>query len=157
MSRKIRFVLTRDLDMPIGGIKQIYRQTDILNENGFDAAVVVQEEGFRCTWFNNRTRVIAADKFDGLDGDFVVLSELVKKMPKLKGIDSCRVAVYAQNPFGVLEGYGGIGNQMSFYKSRVDALMCVSEHSERVLPLLVPWVPIHRIRYSFDREPFGLG
>ena len=46
-----------DKDYPVGGIRVIYRHVDLLNRNGFDAAVLHRLHPFRCTWFENETRV----------------------------------------------------------------------------------------------------
>ncbi len=40
---------------PTGGVKQIYRQVDILNANGYEAAVVHGKKNFRVNWFVNDT------------------------------------------------------------------------------------------------------
>lgn len=41
-----------------GGVKQIYRQVDILNKNGFNASVLHGKKGFRITWFENSTKIV---------------------------------------------------------------------------------------------------
>ena len=46
-----------DKDYPVGGIRVIYRHVDTLNRNGFDAFVLHHYYPFRCTWFENTTRV----------------------------------------------------------------------------------------------------
>jgi glycosyltransferase involved in cell wall biosynthesis len=46
-----------DKDYPVGGIRAIYRHVDILNRQGFDAFVLHHYYPFRCTWFENTTRV----------------------------------------------------------------------------------------------------
>ena len=46
-----------DKDYPVGGIRVIYRHVDLLNRNGFDAFVLHHYFPFRCTWFENETRV----------------------------------------------------------------------------------------------------
>lgn len=46
-----------DKDYPVGGIRVVYRHVDLLNRNGFDAAVLHRLHPFRCTWFENETRV----------------------------------------------------------------------------------------------------
>jgi glycosyltransferase involved in cell wall biosynthesis len=53
---KIYFICPRS-KKPIGGIKQIYRQVDILNENGFNAVILHKKTKYRCTWFKNNTKV----------------------------------------------------------------------------------------------------
>ena len=64
MKPKIRFILTRDENLPTGGVKQSYRQVDVLNANGFDAAVVMGRGEGRCTWFENTTRVLDYDDLE---------------------------------------------------------------------------------------------
>lgn len=57
MKQKLYFICT-DNKKPVGGIKQLYRQVDILNENGFDAFIVHRKKGFRHQWFQNDTKII---------------------------------------------------------------------------------------------------
>ncbi len=47
-----------DNPKPSGGIKQIYRQVDVLNANGFEAYILHENEGFKCRWFKNSTPVV---------------------------------------------------------------------------------------------------
>ena len=59
MNKKPRLLfICDDVNSPTGGIKQIYRQVDILNSNGFNAYVLHRYYGFKCTWFNNQTQVV---------------------------------------------------------------------------------------------------
>lgn len=57
MEKKLYFICTDD-KQPIGGIKQLYRQVDILNNNGFNAFIVHRKKGFRHQWFKNETKII---------------------------------------------------------------------------------------------------
>ncbi len=52
------YFICPDLNTPSGGIKQIYRQVDILNKNGFNAYILHKTPNFRCTWFSNSTKVL---------------------------------------------------------------------------------------------------
>jgi glycosyltransferase involved in cell wall biosynthesis len=52
------FFLCPDNDIPSGGVKQIYRQVDLLNENGFDAYVIHNRENYRASWFKNETKIL---------------------------------------------------------------------------------------------------
>lgn len=56
------YYLCPDNNHPTGGVRVIYRHVDILNQNGFEAYVLHQTRGFRCTWFFNDTK-IAYTKF----------------------------------------------------------------------------------------------
>lgn len=57
MEKKLYFICT-DNKKPVGGIKQLYRQVDILNNNGFNAFIVHRKKGFRHMWFQNETKII---------------------------------------------------------------------------------------------------
>ena len=57
MSQPRIFFVTPDINSPTGGIKQLYRQVDVLNNNGFDAFILHQKAGFKCTWFKNDTKI----------------------------------------------------------------------------------------------------
>lgn len=64
------YFLCPDSNKPAGGIKKIYRQVDILNEAGFKAYVLHEMPNFRCSWFNNKTKITYNKSF---------YSELYKK------------------------------------------------------------------------------
>lgn len=55
-SRRIFFICP-DTNTPSGGVKQLYRQVDILNKNGFRAFILHGKYGFKCKWFDNATSV----------------------------------------------------------------------------------------------------
>ncbi|WP_300490470.1 glycosyltransferase [Flavobacterium sp.] len=56
MKQKIYFICP-DTKTPIGGIKQLYRQVDILNRNNFNAVILHKKRHFRHKWFENTTRL----------------------------------------------------------------------------------------------------
>ncbi len=56
-NRRILFICP-DIKRAVGGIKQLYRQVDLLNKNGFKAFIVHSKYGFRSTWFENSTPVL---------------------------------------------------------------------------------------------------
>lgn len=56
MKRKIYFICPTT-KAPIGGIKQLYRQVDILNRNGFNAVILHNKRNFRHKWFENNTKI----------------------------------------------------------------------------------------------------
>lgn len=51
-----------DLKTAAGGIKQIYRQVDVLNEVGYKAYVLHESPFFKCTWFHNNTKIVHSKK-----------------------------------------------------------------------------------------------
>ena len=51
-SRRLLFVCYPDTNHPIGGVKQIYRQVELLGA-GWDAYVLQEQPGFRANWFSS--------------------------------------------------------------------------------------------------------
>ena len=69
-----------------GGITHLYRQADILTRNGFDAAVVHKERGFRPAWFDSKTRIVHGDDLKLAPDDYVVIPEVFAPQPFAKGV-----------------------------------------------------------------------
>lgn len=76
--KRILFV-TPDINSPTGGIKQLYRQVDVLNNNGYEAFILHKKGGFRCTWFKNDTKVLY--NFRSLD----IIDKFLNKENKKRG------------------------------------------------------------------------
>jgi len=78
--------LCPDINKPSGGIKQIYRQVDILNNNGFNAFVLHEVPNFKCTWFNNKTQIIynydVFSEIGKFENQSVTLKSSLKKLKK---------------------------------------------------------------------------
>lgn len=51
------FFLSPDNKSATGGIKQLYRQVDVLNNNGFEAYILHKKLGHRSVWFENNTKI----------------------------------------------------------------------------------------------------
>ncbi len=152
---RIFFVMNDAIDVPYGGVKQAHRMIDVLCEQGFDAAVIMPRKGFRCTWFPNETPIVFSGDVQLSKDDWLILPEVLKDVPPIEGADKCHMVVYAQNPFYITAAFGGPMNFAKFYREKAEAVMCVSDHSVDAIKKLMPDVEPLRIRYSFDREPFG--
>lgn len=59
--RRLLFIAF-DTHTASGGIKQLYRQVDVLNKNGFRAYIVHGIYGFKCTWFDNATPILYSSR-----------------------------------------------------------------------------------------------
>ena len=70
------YVLSPENNKPSGGIKILYRHVDVLNRNGIDAALLHQNSGFRCSWFENETRIAYLDNKQLSATDFLVIREI---------------------------------------------------------------------------------
>lgn len=184
MEKKIYFICT-DTKQPIGGIKQLYRQVDILNENGFDACIVHRKKGFRHKWFKNNTKIIYnLSIYDSIDK--IILKKKIKPFKVFKNfLRSKNDDIIDKNGILVIpEIYGPyisklnkdiekvIFNQNCYYTFNnckiVDpkkksiyldekflASIVVSEDSKKYLEYTFPKSTTHRIHLGINTDMFS--
>jgi glycosyltransferase involved in cell wall biosynthesis len=146
------YYLTRDYDVPSGGIRTIYRHVDVLNEAGIPAAVLHQRRGFRCTWFSHRTRTTDVRSSPLGPDDLLVVPETdATVLPRLPA--GTRHVVFNQS--GHLTWDRDPDRVTGHYLHSPDlaGVMVVSDHSEELLGYAFGR-PVHRIRLSIDPELF---
>lgn len=51
------YVICPNRNFAVGGIKQLYRLVDVLNEIGYNAFIIHGKRNFRVTWFQNNTPI----------------------------------------------------------------------------------------------------
>ncbi len=141
---------------PSGGIKQLYRQTDILNRNGFNAAVLHRTPGFRHTWFENRTRIVYAPDLTFTTDDFLVIPEVFG--PQLatfaRGV---RQVVFNQNCYRTFAMYGIEEDESvaSYLDPEVVAVIAASDDAMRYLAYAFPAVRLYQISLGVDASLFS--
>ena len=78
-SRRLLFVCYPDTNHPIGGVKQIYRQVELLHGAGWDSYVLQEQPGFRADWFSSKAPVLDLEAYKAsppsADKDLLVLPE----------------------------------------------------------------------------------
>ena len=101
-SRRLLFVCYPDTNHPIGGVKQIYRQVELLHREGWDAFVLQEQPGFRADWFSSEAPVLDLESYKAsppsADTDLLVLPETwLSNVPRyLPGIPK---VIFNQNAF----------------------------------------------------------
>ncbi|NVN92408.1 MAG: glycosyltransferase [Desulfuromonadales bacterium] len=60
-------------------MKVIYEHVDILNKHGYEAYVLHETEGFRCSWFENSTKIAYVEDVKLGEKDFLVFPEVHTK------------------------------------------------------------------------------
>ncbi|MGH9159510.1 MAG: glycosyltransferase [Vicinamibacteraceae bacterium] len=140
---------------PTGGQKHTYRHVDILTSHGYEAYVFHLREGFQLTWFDHGTRVIGPSELKRLydpSRDYVVLPEdLMRETEAFPG----RLVIFDKNAFTGLTALGANATPASPHLSkRVVAVLCVSEHNERLLRFVHPELPIYRVRSEIRPDLF---
>lgn len=141
---RIRVLCLPDQTKPIGGVKQLHRLVEALQQLGHDAAVVSETDGFRPDWFASTapTRSLRscqqAGDFARADTVLVVPETYLEvEWASFHGVDLSHLpqVVYNQNVF---YSYGtGKSPQAAlerFYdRAHVLQVLCVSDHSHRFL------------------------
>jgi glycosyltransferase involved in cell wall biosynthesis len=154
------YVLCPDHDQPSGGIKQLYRHVDILNRNGFDAWVLHQARGFRCTWFDNRTRVVyVPDVMRSILRDrssYLVIPEIYG--PEIADFaPGVKKVMFNQSGYLTFTGYSldKRSTDSPYLDRDVVAALVVSEDTRRYLEYVFPHLEVTRIHNGVDTSRFA--
>lgn len=100
--RRLLFVCYPDTNHPIGGVKQIYRQVELLHQAGWEAYVLQEQLGFRVDWFRSDAPVLDLETYKAsspsAERDVIVLPEtwLTNVPSYLPGIPKI---IFNQNAF----------------------------------------------------------
>ncbi len=160
------YVLSPENDQPSGGIKILYRHADVLNRCGMDAAVLHQKSGFRCTWFENDTRVAYLPDVRITEDDFLVVPEIYgpniaalggmpgigRKLRKVIFNQNCRYTFLGQALDTVLQKNFSLPYTQT---SEFAGAMVVSEDSKQYLEYTFPGLDVWRIHNAINVERFG--
>jgi glycosyltransferase involved in cell wall biosynthesis len=167
-----------DKDYPVGGIRAIYRHVDVLNRNGFDAFVLHHYFPFRCTWFENETRVAHQVRNRSLGarvarrvrrslgrptstalpleaGDVLAVPEVMPGLAdQAPGVPK---VVFNQNAYLTFAPYTLEVEPQSLAYRRPDVLgaIVVSEDSRSYLETLFPDLLVRRLHYGIDPQLFA--
>lgn len=145
-----------DYDVACGGIRVAYRHVDILNQAGIRAAVLHHRPGFRCTWFQNQTRIAwSPDTVIGPE-DMVVVGEL--SISLLQCLDSQRRFVVF-NQSGHLTWQREREAEVDRYMKHpgLAAILVVSSHSLEMMRFAAPSANVVRLHNSIDPSRFFPG
>ena len=147
-----------DDNAPNGGIRKIYNHADVLNRNGFEAAVVHLKPGFRCSWFRNETRVIYAQTVRPNPDDFIVAAEVFGPDIALTA-PGIRKVIFNQNCYNTFVHYplGKEGRQTPYLHPDIVATITVSDDGVSYLRYAFPSARILKIRPGVDTTLFHPG
>jgi len=172
------FLLCPDSQQPIGGIKIIYQQVDILNKLGYQAFVLHTIKGFRCQWFENKTAIayfndttldaedvlwVPENAFEGLFKKLGAGERWFRKATKRYKykhtiIDlwnlPCRMWVFNQGAyitFDVFPADTSLQTIRNAY-SKTELVICASDNAQQYLRLLFPDLPVKRLHFALNNE-----
>lgn len=149
-------VLCPDLNSATGGVKMLYRHVDILNKNGFSAAILHQQQGFRCTWFENQTRVVYISDVSAGNVDFLVVPEAYGPGIAQFGRGINKV-IFNQNAYYTFKHYSLAKDDLTTPYRHLDvvAALVVSEDNKAYLQYVFPDLPIFRVHYCVNKLLFN--
>ncbi len=136
---------------PSGGVRKLYHCVDTLNDAGLDAAIVHARPGFRCSWFENTTRVISASELTLGPRDIFVV-------PEVYGRSICnlppnvRQVIFNQNAYLTLSS---LQNGLAYaapYTNNPDLalVLVVSQDNADVIRRTFPATPVRRLRLGIN-------
>jgi Glycosyl transferases group 1 len=146
------YYLAPDLRRPSGGVRTIYRHVDVLNATGRSAAVVHARPGFRCSWFENMTRVVTLPVVLGPADLVVVPEESIARLSRIA--PGARKVVFNQNAYRTFRGVGDAAHSPYVTCPDLAGAMVVSEDSQHYLRYCFPDLTIGRIRHVIDPTIF---
>ena len=147
------YFLTPDPQEPAGGVRVIYRHVDILNAAGIHAAVLHQSRGFRCSWFDNKTRITNVGQARIMHGDLLVIPEIYVGIIDRLAPDTSYVIfnqgvhlTWRDFPEGVARYYDP--------ENGLRGVVTVSAHSREMLGYAFEGLDIRRVHLSIDPTRF---
>ena len=137
-ARRLLFVCYPDTNHTIGGVKQIYRQVELLHQQGWDAQVLQEQPGFRPDWFESGAPVLDVASYvasgPSAERDLIVLPEtwLTNVPSYLPGIPK---VIFNQNAFYTfgLEGRCEESTLELYQHTDIKGVVTVSEDSHNLL------------------------
>jgi len=137
-ARRLLFVCYPDTNHTIGGVKQIYRQVELLHQQGWDAQVLQEQPGFRPDWFESGAPVLDVASYvasgPSAERDLIVLPEtwLTNVPSYLPGIPK---VIFNQNAFYTfgLEGRCEESTLELYQHADIKGVVTVSEDSHNLL------------------------
>jgi hypothetical protein len=146
---------------PAGGVKVIYRHSEILNHMGISSAVWHPgDENFKCSWFENNIRTITAQELSP-QTDVVIVPEIWASsyVPMLKGL-GFRVAIFVQNCYYTHVNLNPSNpNAIADAYRNADLILSISQDTSEYLINIfkVPEEKVILQRYSINASLFRPG
>jgi glycosyltransferase involved in cell wall biosynthesis len=150
------FFLVPDFDRPSGGVMVMYRHVDLLNAAGITAFVLHQRPHFRCSWFENQTKVTDAVSIRIGPEDVVVVTE-----PDVDLLcrDDRPIRHIILNQSGHLTWKRAADEVSQHYAHSKNLLgvVAVSQHVAEMLRFAFEGIRVHRVHNGIDPARFHPG
>ncbi len=136
-------------------MRVLYRHVDLLNDSGFDAAVVHHKPGYRAGWFANQTRTLAAH-------DVVVTPRDILVVPEFYGAAIAgwptgpTIVVFNQAAYYTFDGIS-VEDARAIDRRGGMSILTVSQNSQELLRYAFGNSAVSRVRSVVEEETFHPG
>jgi len=136
-----------------GGVRKLYRHVDVLNAHGIEAFIIHHQPGFRCTWFENQTRVIYSPKPG--PSDILLAPERIAWQLMLT-TQGMRKVVFNQNAYQSFDDIPPDALPLGPPYRHPDFLATISVSQDNVdyLNYAFPGHPLFRVHLGIDSKLF---
>lgn len=157
MNQKIIYGVPNS-NTPSGGVKVIYKHSEILNELGISSGVWHPgDDAFKCNWFDNKVKLIKTSEMDPIN-DFIILPEIWASthVALFKNM-GFKVGIYVQNCYYTHFNLNKTNNNAIYEAYQMaDIVLSISQDTTQYL-IDVLNIPSHKIqlqRYSLNNKIF---
>jgi glycosyltransferase involved in cell wall biosynthesis len=181
MNRPSIYYFCPDFRGVVGGVKTMYRHVDILNRNNFGAAILHSTTGFRCDWFENKTRIAYVRKTKFERNDVIVFPETLlayftdARNPALLKLHFYRLfsknrhkfytnelskapirkVIFNQNAYLTFKDFDYSKEyDIAYIRKDVVATICISEDNYNYLKIVFPGIPLFKMQLSANHADF---
>lgn len=147
------YYISLDNPNPSGGVKTQYRHVEILNRNGFNAAMLHQTPGFTAaTWFASTAPIQYAGHTEIGVGDVLVWPEILRT--SIRPMVGVKQIIFNQNVHYTWRGTLPPGlpliKEKYDYTRFVDGTIVLTDYEHRFLHTMYPTHPIGIVRHGID-------
>ena len=141
------------INVPLGGIKVIYKNSEYLSGLRIESYVFHPEiSGFSCDWFSHSANIRSRAQFDS-ERDFIVVPEVwACEFGKQCKSSNLNYAIFVQNGYLIDAALQGTYSAAKFMLHELEScyesaqfVMSISEDTTRMLTLAYPWLASQKI------------
>lgn len=149
------YYVSLDNPSPSGGVKTQYRHVEILNANGYPAAMLHQSPGFTAaTWFKSNAPIVYNGQTQIGRGDLLVWPEILRSSIH-NTQDGPRHAIFNQNVHYTWRGSFSDPTEQFSYERGIVGTMVLTDYERSFLESSVSNHRVRTVRHGIDPRIFN--
>jgi hypothetical protein len=149
------YIFCPDNTAPLDGVRKLYSYVDQLNELGFSASVIHENDGFKCTWLNHDTMISYLSGLKVWSEDILAFPEVTGWLVHEFGPE-VRKVIINQHALNTFDGFAEDDIGDPYLDKDVVATLAHSEHDYRYLNYLYPSLNVYKMLYGVDSRLFNM-